>query len=492
MISNDRASLFDTVKRTLKHSLIYGLFTILTTFTGFVLLPFYTKYLSPAEYGVFALIGILSTALAFLYDLGMVNALVRWCFEYSDDQLDQRKTVVFTALIFLLITSSIFTILFLVYSPKVSILLFHDTKFSNFIKLMVIATFFNCLAWVPLSLFRVKEKSFTFVFATACKTLGLICLIILFLAVLKRGLGGVYESNLIISIIFTGPLFLLTFKEYTIKFSMKDLFGMLKFGVPFIPVLFFSWIIDFSDRYFLGQLSTLSEVGLYSVGYKIGQIVFLVVKTFAIAWIPIMFTVSRKENAAEIFAKILTYYILFIFLFALSISIFGRGIITIFTSSAYHDAYKVVPLISISYFFYGIYVFALSGLLIVKNVYVQPLLLSFSAILNVFLNILLIPKYGMMGAAYATLLSYLSVAAGTYYFSQKYYPIHIEVDRILKIVFCGVVIYTVSLFVPDANLAHSIIIKLLILSFYPLSLYLIKFFRQEEVVKLKAAIMGKA
>ena len=268
---HDRGLLFNTLKKAGAHSLIYGMGMSFTAISSILLVPLYTKSLTPADYGIYSLISIIASLLFFLYDFGMINAVFRWYYQYSPDQSHLRRRVISTALLFLFGLALFFTILLWVFAPFLSRVVLHSDKFAPFIRLMLLGVFLQSLTWVPLSLLRIKEKVLTF---TSITVLGMIVMVIanyLFLS-MGRGIGGIYEAY-IIAYIFVGVfLYLKTHQNYAIEFSLTELKGMLKFGVPYLPVLFFSWMIDFSDRYLLGRLSTLQEVGLYSVGYKLRQL----------------------------------------------------------------------------------------------------------------------------------------------------------------------------------------------------------------------------
>ncbi len=478
--------LFDTIKKTLRHSLIYGLGTSFMAVVGVILIPLYTRFLSPSEYGVYSLIGVVFTLLIFVYDFGMINALFRWVYQFDENQAAFRKRVVSTTLIFLIILASILTFILWKCASLISSLIFANTNYAPLIKLMLISIFLQSLTWVPLSLLRIEGKALIYTIILIC---GMVVMVITNFILLLAGSGvkGIYESYIVASLFIMTPLFYITRHYYGINFSVKDLNGMLKFGLPLFPVLFFSWIIDFSGRYFIGRYSTLQEVGLYSVGYKIGQILYLAEKTFMIAWTPIMLSLSQRymEKAPQIFGKIFTYFIFLSLLIFLFVSVYSVEIVKLFTSPSYYGASSIVPLISLSYLLYGVYIYMLSGLIITKNISVQPLILLGSAIANVILNIALIPKFGMMGSAYATISSYCIAAIATYCISQKYYPLPIETWRIAKICTSTALIYFLSTSINFTNTGLCLASKTILMAAFFYALYVIRFYQPAEIDRLK-------
>lgn len=484
--------LLNTVKKTLKHSFIYGLGSSFTAVVGVMLIPLYTRMLNPGEYGIYALITIIYTLLAFVYDFGMINALFRWVYHYKEEDIVSRKRVASTSFAFLFALSLLLTIILWGRAGFISGIIFKDPKFSGLIRLMLTGLFLQSLTWVPLSLLRIKEKPLMLVSIVG---FGMTVMVSLNYILLSRGAGleGVYAASIISYALMLPTLFYYTRDYYAFAFSMKELKGMLTFGLPFLPVLFFSWIIDFSGRFFLGRYSTLEQVGLYSIGYKVGQTLYLAEKTFAIAWVPLMLSLAHKysEKAPEIFGRVFTYFIFTSMVLFLACSIFSREIIRIFTSAPYFTAYRVVPLIALSYVLYGVYGYMLSGLMITKKIHLQPIIFFGAAIVNVLTNMLLIPGFGMMGAAVSAAASYVVIAAATYYSAQKFYPIPMELKRLFKILAASAIVYLLTVFTDFKNLAMSFAYKSVALAGFFCILYLSGFFSPSELEKLRTFIMRR-
>ena len=268
---------------------------------------------------------------------------------------------------------------------------------------------------------------------------------------------------------------------------------MLKYGLPLCPALIFSWVIDFSDRYFLRYFLTLDKVGLYSLGYRFGQIVYMAVLTFLMCWGPILFTIVKEKNAQKTLARLSTYVAGAFMLVCLIVSIFSEEIVTVLAERGYSTSYKVIPVISLSYYLFGIYMLFLSGILVSKKVFMQPLVLGVGCILNILLNIMLIQRLGIMGAAVATAITYFCVASCTYLLAQRSYKIPYEMRRLTLITLSGVIIYTISLILSKIISIDSIIItvigKFFIMLLYPITLFAFGFFGKEQLQKIKQVFL---
>ena len=483
--------MIDILKKTAKHSIIYGSGNIFVMLIGFILMPLYTRFLSPEEYGVYSIVWIMGSILALLYDMGMITGMLRWYYEYPNSEQKKRRVVLSTSAVFITLASCVFTAVFIMFSKQISCLLFKTDQYFRLVNFMVLATFFNSAAGVPLNVFRVKEQPSKFVFVSILRVAVLILFTVFYLVISRQGLEGVFKSFFVSSVFITAVLFFLTWKDFEKAFSWNDLSGMLRVGLPYFPVLFFSWIIDFSDRYILGQMATLSDVGLYSIGYKIGQIVYIPTRAFLFAWPPILFSIARNKDAPKIFSKLFNYYTACIFFIALSVSLFGIDVIKIFTTPVYYEASKVIPYIAFSYLLYGAYGYMLFALILKKDMLVQPLFLALAAVLNVILNILLIPLYGMTGAAMATLFAYAFVAFATYIKAQRCYRVNYEFDKLSKILGSAFILFFLGFFVFGKEGPLFFVARLVLIISYPFVLYLLDCFDIEVVTELKKLLLLK-
>ena len=475
------------LKKIANHSVIYGASNSVTAAVGYLLLPIYTRFLSPAEYGIFSTINISGAVLGVIYDMGLIAALFRWYFDYSKSEEYKRKVIISTISIFYFFTSSIATIILYLFSSKLSGVLFKGQfQYSPLIQLMILTTYINLLMGVPLSILRLEEKAHTYMIVSIFKGIGILVITSLYLIILKAGLLGVYKGGLIVSFVIAVILFVVTYNNYMLRFSFPEIKKMLIFGLMYLPTIIFMWIINFSDRYFLNYYSTLKDVGIYSFGYKIGQIIYLMVTAFSIGWTPILFSIAKENNAKKIFAKIMTYFFLVLFSFVLLISIFSKDIVRLVSVGEYMGSYKIVSFISFSYFLYGIYIFLFSGLMITKRIGSQPIVIGMAALLNILLNIFLIPKFGYAGAAYSTLYTYAAVVIGTYLMAQRHYYINYEKVRLLKIIFAGAGILGVSYYKLFGDAVYiNIFWKVILFMMFFYLLYLWGFFSSQEQDKIK-------
>jgi O-antigen/teichoic acid export membrane protein len=420
--------------------------------------------------------------------MGLSSALFMSYFNHDNE--GNRKTAVSTALIFLTATSIIITLILIVASSNISVFILSSIHYNYHFQVIFLTLFFDTAIVIPFAIFRAREKSKKYVIISLARLLVGIGLTIYFIVVLKKGVLGILESGLITAVFLYCLLIPGIIKETKLRFSISDLKNMLGFGLPLIPANLASWILTSADRYFLLFLSTQDELGLYSLGYKFGLIIrVLIVGPFTIAWAPFFWSIAKEKNAKEVFSSVLTYFVLVGMFVALGISVLSKEVLMVMTTPSFYDAYKVIPLIALSYVLYGCYFVLSIGIDLKKKTKYLPFIVGISAIINFALNYILIPHYGMMGAAIATLISYLMLPIASYSVSKRYYPIKYEWSRITKIFFAAVLIYVACSYITNESAIIAGLIKTMTtLLAYPVLLYAFKFFTPKEIQKGKELI----
>ncbi len=452
---------------------------------GIVLLPIYTRYLSPRDYGLLEMFVVTSVLLVAFMELGLGTALIR---SVLYRETTNKRELVSTSLYFLILFVSIVSAMLCIYSDWLSRIIFGTAKISGLLSLIVLTSALRVVQIVPLSKLRIEEESMKYTFLCVLNFLVLLSLNLYFVVVLKKGVEGLIYAGFINAAWFALILIGVIIKDLGLLFSIEELKEMLLFGVPLVPAVVGFSVLVVSDRYFLKYYCSLKELGLYSLGYKIGMGISLFVNAFQTAWPTVLFSVAKEENAQEIYAKVLTYF-LFIFTFlALGLSVFAREIVLIMATTDYYLAYKVVSLITISYLFYGLFYITAVGVSLKRKTQFLPFIVGGAVAVNLGLNFLLIPRFGMIGAALATFFSYVVLTLISSMVSLKLYPINYEYKRLWKIVIVGLSIYLLSLLTVSSRLFLSLSIKTIILISYPFILFFLGFFEKRELDKIEGLL----
>jgi len=473
--------MLDTIKHLIKHSTIYGMGGVLNKFIGFFLLPIYTRLLTPADYGILSLLGVTSSLATIVAQLGLGTAIFREIIYEGSDE----PSVESTTLYFLLGESALFFGVLIAISPEVSTLIFGTTDWAYLLRLAFLSDWVGVVEVVFNARLRARAQSSLYSLLTVARFTVGILLNLYYIAVLRRGVEGLIVAALISDALFAALYFILLARDLRRTFSLPILRRMLTFGIPLVPVGLSSLLLTMADRYFLKHFSTIAQVGLYSLGYNIGMILNLVEQAFQLAWPPHRFSIAKQPNAKHQFARILTYYLLAYGFLAMVLSLLAKELLMIMTTPKFYPAATVVPLIALSYVFSGVRHMTNTGLAILnKNYYVPPIIVG-SALLNLALNYLLIPHYGMIGAAWATILSYLAIVIIQTLVNLHFYYIRYEYERMAKLALTWGAIYGVSLLIETPSLWLNIGLKGLLLLIYPLVLYALRFYEKEELHMLK-------
>jgi len=454
--SSSQSWISGVLQKTASHTLVYGMSVGLMPLTSLVLLPLYTRHLSAEAFGVLALLLVTSGVLAFLYDLGMINALFRRYFEHDADQVQRRQTVVSTAWGFLAGHAALWTIVWLWLAPRLVPAAWQAHVAGGAVPLMLLSTLVTSWTDVPIAALRLRGRVRAFAAVSALRSLALIAATYEFVVLRQRGLAGVFEGQLLAGLGILGLAAWLNRRDYSPQASWSELKAMLAFGMPFFPALLFTWVIDCSDRYFLGLLATLEQVAVYTVGYKLGQIPLLAVKAFMVAWIPLMFSIARAPHAPEAFATVFRYALAGLCLLGLAISLWASELMAVLAPNTYGVGAGIVPLIVLACLGYAVYSFMLSGLLVTRDVWVQPVALGSAAFLNAALNWWTIPRWGMWGAAWATIAAYALAAVATWVAAQRRYPMPVRVGQVALTVGTAALLYGLARGVPLPAAARGI------------------------------------
>jgi O-antigen/teichoic acid export membrane protein len=481
--------MFEQITQVGKHSLVYSAGVLLQRVTTFILLPVYTLYFSTSDFGQMDLLNTTSTLLSAFLALGMIAGMFRIYYKAEDES--QRLNIAKTALLLFTATSSLL-IIFIIFAKPLSNLLFGSANQNYLVILVLISIILGNILLVPFSLLRARGQSLRYVAFYLIQFFVNIGFTIYLVVVAGHGIAGNFEGQVIgqlaVFLLFTGVFLNIIRGRYT-RESAREI---LSFGLPLMPATLAMISLTIADRYFLRVYSTFDQIGIYGLGYNFGMIVsVLVVTPFMLSWGPTMWSVSDKPFAKQFYARVLTYFTLVALFVALAISILSPEIIRIMSrSSAFWVAWKVVPLISISYVFYGLYFLTNVGIYLKKKPAYIPLIVGSVAVINLALNFILIPDWGIMGAAVATLISYFLLVVFSYVVSQRSYRIVYEWVRLIKAAVLFIILLVSGLLVSSDSIYLTLIMKVGLILLFPAILILMRFFTPDELKRGRELIAG--
>ncbi len=483
--------MFEQIKRLGTDTAIYGISTIVARLLNFILLPLYANILSPSEFGIQANIYAYIAFFILFYVYGMESAYFRFA---SSKELGSEKENFSTPYISILIVSAILSIVLFLFAIPLTSLFMIDASLYHFIYYASGILFFDAIVFVPFASLRMQKKAKYFASIKVINIGFTIVLNIILVYYFKWGIEGIFFSNLVASFVSFLLLLPTTIRQFEFSFHQSLFRELLKFGLPILPVGVSGILLQLVDRPILLYLMDEASVGIYQANFRLGIFMALVTGMFEFAWRPFFLSHAKEPDAKALFSRVMTYYLTVCAVVFLVISFFVDDVIKYkfhghyILRPEYWDGLAVVPLVLVSYIFSGIGTNLNAGIQIEKKTkYLFPT--SFSGSLTkIILTFILVPKFGIMGAAYATIFGYMMVEITLYFVVQKFYYIEYEFVRIGKLVLSVVIAFTVAkIFFFD-----SVLIKFIILLAWFFSLFLIGFFNRGELVRLKNMVRKKS
>ena len=479
--------MFNDLRNLVKHSSIYTFGNIASKMIGIILIPLYTKVLVVEIFGIYSILEVTMQFLMGFLHFGLPTAMIRWL--SLEKYKDKKRTILFSVTLTLFLIGLLNFSLFYLFKKEISFLLFSNYKHSFVLLIISIIIRLRLINRPFLNYLRYLEKSLTFTVVNLTRFLVQLLVTIYFVAFLKFGLIGIFNGLLAGELIIAVLLLPQTIREFSLKFETKEIIEMLKFGFPLSFSSISNRILNMGDRYVLGFLTNWSLVGIYSLGYKFANLIDTIfIKAFRTAFLPTAWKKLHDKNAKSFYSKLFTYYIFFIFWISTFISIYAKEIIQLFArNESYWNAYIITPIAVFSIGIKGSFSILRMGLQFQKKTKYIAYIVIISALLNIGLNFVLIPFWGMIGAALATFISFVFMIFLAYKISNSFYSINFEWRRILKIIITIIILYLLAISSNQLYWIFKILIKLILFLSFPFILYLFKFYEEKEINRIKGS-----
>lgn len=480
--------MLNNIKIAAKNSFVYGLGNLAAKLVGFVLLPLYTSRLSIADYGTLSILEISSQLIISIFGFSLYQAFDRW---YWDPEIkNKQRALFFTVFISLIIISGIMIVGLTIGSARLSTLLFKDPRLAGLLILMFIASALQIIAVLPMTLLKLQARSIFYTIATLSQFTVNLAATVYFIAGLNQNVEGIYKAQIIGSVVYFVILSKYIIKNMSLKFEVSILKEMLKFSFPLMLSSISGIILTIADRFCINFITGLSELGVYSLGYKIANsIKVLIVTSVQLAINPMIYQMMSRPDNKRFYSKLLTYFCFGVAICVLGISIFSKEIVHLLASRNpdYWEAFKVIPILSLAVLFTTCRDTSLIGLNLTKKSKIIGLVTVSISSLNVLLNVILIYMFDSIGASIAALISSILFFLIIYHYAQKYYFIPYEMKKIGLIISLTVLLYGISLVNLPFPFVFNIVFKLILFCSFPFLLYLFKFYEDIELEVIKGA-----
>jgi len=472
-------ALAQQIKRLGKHSLIYGVGGLIQRIVAVLLLPLYTRYLSPSDYGAIEALVALSAVIFALLRAGIQSSFFRFYFQADDER--GRLTIVRTSFWFTMGTATLALAAGLVFAGAIAQALYGSTEHTDLVRAAFVGLWASMNYDQLTALFRVEERSVSFALASLTNVAVTIGATILLVVVFDKGPLGVLVGN------FSGTLavyaVLLAYRRTQLGLEFdRDVFRrMTAWGMPFVPSVLALNAIDFSDRFFLSRLRDQHELGLYAIGMRISAALLFLLAAFRTAWPAFAYSIRDDREAKRTYGFVLTYVTFFSAWGALALGLGSPWLVRLLTTPDFYRGSRVVPLLAFAFVVFGAYVIVVTSIGRAGRRGSNWIVTGAAALLNVVLNLILIPPYGMVGAAVSMLVSYFAMFVGITWKAQRAFRVDYQWRRVGLAAGTAAGLMVAGKLL-DSGLAAAIALTLA----YPLALALVGFYLPAERARIGA------
>ena len=427
------------LKKLASQTAIYGLSSVVGRLLNYLLVPLYTRYFLPAEYGVVTELYAYVAFLVVMLTYGMETAFFRF------SKKEETTKVYSTTLISLLISSVVFVGLIFLNSSAISQWLGYANH-PEYIQFFALIIGMDAVASISFAKLREQDKAMRFAFIRIVNIMVNIGLNLYFIVYQEYGIAYIFIANLVASVITLLMLFPQMISSSWV-FDKKLWKKMMIYALPLLIAGLAGMTNETIDRILLKHLlpntdMAASELGLYGAFYKLSIIMILFIQTFRFAAEPFFFAQEKEGNSRKIYADVMKYFTIIMAIIFLGVTIF-YDVIKGFLGSEYHDerGFLVVSILLLANLFLGIYYNLSIWYKLTEKTKYGAYLSIFGAIITLSLNFTLIPVLGFVGCAWATLVCYFSMTVASYYLGKRHFSVPYQVKRIALYLFGMLCIY---------------------------------------------------
>ncbi|HYG96230.1 MAG TPA: polysaccharide biosynthesis C-terminal domain-containing protein, partial [Solirubrobacterales bacterium] len=331
-----------------------------------------------------------------------------------------------------------------------------------------------------LTLFRLDERARAFFVTTILNVLAAIALTVVLVVGLEEGAQGLLLGSYATGAAFVLALVALQWRRLSLRLDLDLMRRLFRFGLPTMPAEVSLYLLNFVDRLIIVRTLGLAEAGLYSLALKFAQAVNVLVRGFQLAWPPLAYSIRDDEEARRTYATVVTLFVAGCAFVVAGMWLFSRWIVRALAAPKFFESYEAIGLISI-----GVTLYALYQVLVVilgrtgRTEFNFPAAIG-ALVVNVALNLILVPPLGIVGAGLALVASYLLGLALMYAFTQRLFPVPYEWGRLLRVVLTVAVLVGIAELVVPTEGADGLLLRAALFAAYPLLLFATGFFTPEE------------
>jgi len=475
-----------TTATFIKHFIVYGLGNVANKLITVVLIPVTTRYLTILEVGVLALLEMLELFLTTIFIQGIGNSVWRFL---GISTKDDEQSIIFNAYIGRLIINILLVAVLVIFSDGITRFLAIPSEYLNIVVLIIINSLLVVASNFILSIWRYFDRSILYSVYSTSRFFLIVSLSLYFVIVLDlRILGIVYAKLIVNGLGFIYSAIYVALKHHS-KLSVSLFLKLQKYGTYFILLALVTPVLNTANRLFINHFLTLDEVAIFSIAFKFGILInILLVTPMQLAWLPMMYKMGLDSNSTRYYRDFAYYYTIIGSLIFLLISIFRNELLLLFTTEAYLAGACYIPLIAGAYLINGYRHFFMSGSAMKDKTYFLGIAAVLTIIINLLLNNWLISTHGIWGAVLTTIVSYLVLTIMILIASQTVVKVNWGWLKICGVMTCLIPFLLANELLSFQGNLQTIIIKLLITIAYLIALRITGLISKKEIHGLQDLI----
>lgn len=413
------------LKEFSKDTIVYGLGNGIKKFIGILLLPLYTRALSPADFGILDTLGTLLFFISAFFNLGLDSASGFYFFQPSDEK--EKGKILFTTFI-LRLAVIVPSVIMSFFSRGISMLLFKTPNYTNVVLITFLLIPINMLMSEQSLIYRFYRNPWGYNFLTIVKSLVNISAGILLVISFKFGVWGAQMASLISSFaVIVVSFSFYTRKKYNYKFNWQWAKKLLKFGFPLVWAGLAVWVYSSSDRWFLLYFRNLNEIGYYSIGNTFSQPIGLISMAVQMSFGVLFLSVYNEEKDSDkprskiMLRKSLFLFIVITTLLSIFLSLYAYEIVRFVATKKFIEGIIVIPVLCFAGILAQMVQMVPVGISLSEKTWHYTWILIVVAIFNVVINLIMVPLWGFFGAAFTLLIAYLVYLVLSDIISKRYF-----------------------------------------------------------------------
>jgi O-antigen/teichoic acid export membrane protein len=431
------------VKRLMRSSGLYAVAALGTPAVSLALTPFLAHNMTESDYGLLAVLNTSISLFAGLTQLGLGPAFFR-AYNYDFTSEKERRSVLATSLLLMSMLSAAFLTITLPLAPVLAGLLSPEGGSVVVNEVMIACVVIACqnlsvpgFAWL-----RAEDRALAFSLVSMANVLMTLGASIVLVGALRGGVAGAMIANGAGYATVVVGTFIPMLARSRLRFSAKVARSMLAFGAPLTLSVISVWVLQLSDRYLLAFFGDFSETASYAVAYSLGSVVStIVLAPFSLAWPTAMYSIAKRADAPRVFQQVFRWFTAVLLFAAFGLSLASTVLLTILFPPSYRAAAPVIPVVAASIALYGVYTVIMVGANVRRKTWMTSVFTASAAVVNVALNLILIPRFGSIGAAASTFFAYLALVVIAFIANQRIYPVPYEVMRAVFAGLMGIALY---------------------------------------------------